>query len=364
MKILIADSYCEVNKDKTLSGHYIHYFRDMYRVLKTDHDITIGCSKEYKKSLTSEFPEMKFLLLKSNPSWDQKKRIIPRIKQYLNISKIIKKNYNVIILQSSDILYVSISIIINNKYINDKKIYLTIYNDFTNNLGFKNKIRMYIFNKAKKYLSGVITGSDLILKKYDIKGIVTTDYISRKIKGIFDSDNPLKYDILMLGIIFSFKNVEKVIELVMGTDLKVLIAGRFDSEERYNRVNYNTKNSSNITIINKYLSEIEYNEYINESRFVILPYDTTIVQSSGVYYEALINLKPVIVSNAPFFKDVEKIGIGYNYNNLPKDPTPILRDEEKYKNMQKRIYDYIVKIQEESEKKLLDYFRSEWREPK
>lgn len=223
---------------------------------------------------------------------------------------------------------------------------------------------MYIFNKAKKYLSGVITGSDLILKKYDIKGIVTTDYISRKIKGIFDSDNPLKYDILMLGIIFSFKNVEKVIELVMGTDLKVLIAGRFDSEERYNRVNYNTKNSSNITIINKYLSEIEYNEYINESRFVILPYDTTIVQSSGVYYEALINLKPVIVSNAPFFKDVEKIGIGYNYNNLPKDPTPILRDEEKYKNMQKRIYDYIVKIQEESEKKLLDYFRSEWREPK
>jgi len=91
MKILIADSYCEVNKDKTLSGHYIHYFRDMYRVLKTDHDITIGCSKEYKKSLTSEFPEMKFLLLKSNPSWDQKKRIIQESSNILILAKLLKR---------------------------------------------------------------------------------------------------------------------------------------------------------------------------------------------------------------------------------------------------------------------------------
>jgi len=267
-----------------------------------------------------------------------------------------------IIFQASSLPALLLSILsTRSKFIKGKKIFLTIYNDRISGKSMKDRVRRLLFCLAKKKISGIITGIPELADIYQIETLAIPDYFSRTPKGITEAESTFLYDIAQLGIVNEGKNIERVVEIFRDTDLKVAIAGRFNSNERYEEIRRSIRDYSNITLINKYLSEQEYFSILGGARFVALPYETNKFQSSGIYYEALLNLKPLLVSDAPFFRDVTAKGLGYKYDELPSNMTEFLRNEEKYLAMQKNIYNYISQIQNDSKDRILSFFREKIR---
>lgn len=62
--------------------------------------------------------------------------------------------------------------------------------------------------------------------------------------------------------------------------------------------------SSNLIIENIYLSDGEYSFVLSAAKFILLPYDLSYTyRASGVYFDALTFCKPVVYSEALFFRD-------------------------------------------------------------
>lgn len=354
--ILIADPYSSVNIDGKPSGHFVHFLRDMKNVLEENFSVSIACSEEYQKCLSGNF-----ITVPSNPSGDRLKGlsgvITWHIKPLVTARRLLRLDVSAIIFQATSLPGLLLAILsTRSKFTKRKRIFLTVYKDEVSGRNLKDRIRGLLLKFAKRRVSGVITGIQEVADAYKVKTLVVPDYFCRTPKSIAEAGNDFKYDIAQLGIINEGKNVEKIAGIFKDTDLKLVIAGRFDSRERYEAFRNSIRDYPNISLINKYLSEQEYQTILNESRFVVLPYETNKLQSSGVYYEALLNLKPVLVSNAPFFKDVTEKGLGYKYDELSSSMMKLLRNEEDYYALQKNIYSYISKIQNDSKDRILEFF--------
>ena len=357
--VLIADPYCSINNNGEPSGHYIHFFKDMKNVMEKDFTVIIACSEEYQKYLSGPF-----VTVPSNPSGDQLEKLssfsrlsVLNIKPITTIRRLLQLDVDAIIFQASSLPALLLSILTtSSKFTRGKRIFLTIYNDQISGKHIKDRTRRLLFFLAKKRISGIITGIPDLAEIYQIKTLAIPDYFSRTPEIITEAKSFFKYDIAQLGIVNEGKNVEKVAEIFKDTDLKLVIAGRFNSRERYEAFRNSIRDYPNISLINKYLADQEYQAILKESRFVVLPYETNKLQSSGVYYEALLNLKPVLVSNAPFFKDVTEKGLGYKYDELSSNIGDFLRNEDNYQALRKNIYDYISRIQNVSKDRILEFF--------
>lgn len=327
----------------------------MQNVLKDTFQIRLACSTEYQKYLSGDF-----LTVHSNPSADQMnflKRIRALANQFKTMRIILRHESDIIVLQAGFLPVILLTIgTIRKKYLINKKIYLTIYSDQISGPGFKSWIKRVLFKLCKKRLAGIITGIDQLGQLYGVPALIIPDYFGREVKEVPGQTKEFAYDVAMVGIISDEKDVEAVVDIFAGTELKVIIAGRFNSQERYRNLLKRLGKSSNISILNGYLDEDEYLSIIRNSRYIILPYKSKRLQSSGVYYDSLLQLRPLLVSDAPFFADVEKNGIGYRYSTLPAQMYTFLTDQKKYVALQRNIYSYITKIQEESKQKILDFF--------
>lgn len=351
--IIVADPFNRVNREGYPIGHYVNFYRDMHQVLSKKYRVIIACSKEYQQYISADY-----ITISSNQNIIST-NIFYKLKEYINvyrtIKRILKNKVNNIIFESSFFLIIIISIILSRT--NNKKIFLVTYIDYITGRSIKNRIKNILYKIAKNKISGIISSDNNISTQYKINTLIIPDYFGRKVCRNININKSYKYDICMLGVIRDkHKEVERIIELYYKTNIKLIIAGEFYDKNRYDDIITMSNKSDNIEIINRYITEEIYNNILEDSRFVILPYNTNKYQSSGIYYEALLKLKPLLVSSAPFFENVEKYGLGYNYNNLPQDPSELLRDMDIYRKLQNNIYEYIGKLQSESESKVLAFF--------
>lgn len=106
--------------------------------------------------------------------------------------------------------------------------------------------------------------------------------------------------------------LEKIIELDKNLEL--------DGVNIIIKSNKLVYNGNNVIIINNYLSEKEYINLINQSDFVLLPYNSTKWQYnyrvSGVFFDCITLEKPMIYFKTKFFKHINQkysnYGIGYD----------------------------------------------------
>ena len=113
----------------------------------------------------------------------------------------------------------------------------------------------------------------------------------------------------------------------------------------------------NVEIYNKYLTEDEYFYFLTNSKYIILPYKSEETRSSGIFYEALFNLKPLIVSNYSFFEKVKELNIGYQYIDTPRELFDRLDDDNHYNIMRKHIFEYITSCQKDVNKRIIEFFK-------
>ena len=88
-----------------------------------------------------------------------------------------------------------------------------------------------------------------------------------------------------------------------------------------------------------------------------LPYDPKAytLNSSGVFYDAIYHLKPVITSNTEFFKRVQENNLGYVYINSISESINILDDTKIYENYVNNIKNYVEKINKDNKNKLIEF---------
>lgn len=174
-----------------------------------------------------------------------------------------------------------------------------------------------LFKLVRRKIKGVICPNDLVGKAYEISYITVPDYImTEENKKVEQAE--YKYDFGMVGIMSMGKDIEDVIQSFSNTTYKVIIAGYFNNLQRYE--NFVKKSTSNITIINKYLTDEEYKNIVQSTKYMLLPYNKRYsAASSGVIYDILFNGRPLITRDFINFHFVKEYGVGAVYKDTLRE---------------------------------------------
>lgn len=278
------------NMKPSLMRKIIRYFELWLNNLKVYHKIKIISSK-YKKIIVN---------YSLNETFIQNYFLLKKLKKIKNLSLGItvhdalafSNNYSKLIMKTQeDILKFGDFYITHNHY--SKNILIDKYNIEAS--------RVYIYRFPLM---------DLNLIKKDIKvksnlNIETTHRSSSK-----------NIEILFIG----FLRIEKGVEFLINTwksfqaksyNINLKIVGRIP-----HNLKYDFKNLSNFELIEKYVNDNEFVEYINNSDYVILPYLSG--TNSGILSTVSSLMKPTIVSNIQMFAESEFVNkeLIFEANNI------------------------------------------------
>lgn len=319
-RIVIAD----ISSIKLNGNNFGHYGKVaiMYKKLfkSNDADVIIAGGPVYSsKTVESERIDLPYdFELECAKSKYQ--RLLMKIGSVINgISLFSKLNDDIVICQPYSFPSWMISILFSKR---KTDIYLIEYKDERHN-----RLNKFLYNFAKKRIKGIICPNDVVGKAYGLPYITVPDYIvtERKIR---DEQIVYKYDFGMVGIMSLGKDIDDVIQSFANTNYKVIIAGYFNDLQRYER--FVSRSTPNITIINKYLSDEEYDSILKSTKYMLLPYNEKYsAASSGVIFDILFNGRPLITRDFLNFHFVKEYGVGtlYTESIAELDYDTLLDDE-------------------------------------
>lgn len=138
---------------------------------------------------------------------------------------------------------------------------------------------------------------------------------------------PFAYDLLIWGAVLPYKGVAEFIEFAANSphmaDYKIMIAGKFQSAEYYDRCAQHK--SGNVSLVNGFIDEEELIALFAQSKYVLFTYASPSVLSSAALCKSLSFGKAVIAPNVGSFKELGKEGLIHTYNSFPE--LEILLDE-------------------------------------
>ena len=147
-------------------------------------------------------------------------------------------------------------------------------------------ILQWIYRQALKKIQGVIYTQKGLQIPHD-NTLWTPDYFYDK--KIYDKYRKMeKQDkVVCLGTMNRYKKLEELVEVFKEIPYQLEICGRFDDNERYQKLL--AMKSENIAITNTVLSEEEYYTKLGQAKYSILPYDMEQYtnRTSGVLLESL-----------------------------------------------------------------------------
>jgi beta-1,4-mannosyltransferase len=126
------------------------------------------------------------------------------------------------------------------------------------------------------------------------------------------------YDVLIWGSVSPYKGVREFTEFNFAShkmhSQKILIAGKFASEEFYNTIaGYK---EDNLELINKVIEENELMDLFAKSRYIVFCYRSASVLSSAALCKTLSYGKTIVGPNIGSFKELGKKGLIYTYDTL------------------------------------------------
>lgn len=305
-KVIIAD-IVSLKKDNKIFGHYGKVATMYHELLKEKADVYIAGGPVYEKQFKSLNNIIRLNYDTPIGNHSKFKKMKYKYFSVINgVNLINNSTDSIIIFQPYSIVVISLVLIFSN--ISNNKIYLISYKNELNS-----KFKKWIFKLIKSKVSGIIHSQKKLSTYYQLPSIVVPDYIYTNQNIVTVTDIP-QYDFGVVGIMSEGKDIEGVIKRFSNTDYKVLIAGFFEDKTRFNKLNQ--IKTDNITIIDKYLDDKEYEKCISNIKYIILPYkDYYKNATSGVIYDILFKMKPVIAPNYDVFKFIEENEIGVLYSN-------------------------------------------------
>lgn len=344
MKKLIIADITTLTENNKLYGHFPKVAQEYNDILCNKFDCYISGGKTYSNYFDMcNYIKLPFYI-KFNQNKSKIKKIFVKFKELINALCVLNIDSDIVIFQSYSELPIFLALYMKKKC--NKKIYMIQYQK-----GLKSKITRRIYNKVRYKINGIITSSDEVGKFYSNNYIVIPDYFPRTDLSN-NKDEKQKYDFTILGTISEGKDYENIINVLKNTGYRVRIAGKFFDRERYNLLKKSA--TKNIEFIDKYLTDEEYEKYIYETKYIVLPYKSQYEnKSSGVVLDAIYRKKPVIASDLSSFKFIEKYELGLLYRNSFSEVLERI-DEKKYKIFKENINRF-VKEKEIEKDKLIEF---------
>lgn len=299
--VVIAD-ISSIKMNNTIYGHYGKVAR-MYLNLLGKNARAAGGPVYKNRFADSERVDLPydFELSSMGTKKGRRRFKIYSIKNGIHLFKTVKNS--VIVCQPYSFLSWMTAILLTKKR---NKIYLIEYRN-----ELDKKLNRILFKLAKRKIDGVLCPNDKVGRTFGLPYLVLTDYIYDKTEMPPHSENA-KYDFGVIGIMSRDKDVADVVKTFTGTDYKVLIAGHFGGRKDEVCGQY----TDNITVVDKYLTNEEYEQAFSDSDCIVLPYgDAYKNQSSGVIFDVLFRAKPVITKDFESFGFVKDSGAGVLYNH-------------------------------------------------
>ena len=188
---------------------------------------------------------------------------------------------------------------------------------------------------AKKKIKGLICPNKIVGSAYGVPYLSIPDYLyiesTRKKKISFYEK---KYDFMSIGRIVNDKGITETAKAFRDTRHSFLIAGKPDESFDVNSLLAVAAANDRMHVSLEYLSENDFNNYIDQSRYCILNYRGTYAErSSGVVLDTLFKGIPVIGRRCRALQFIEDYGLGILYDDINTfDFSSILKESvwEKY----------------------------------
>ena len=260
--------------------------------------------------------------------------------------------YTNIILTSPSIY--SLPIILLAKLFNFKVLYLLHEPFLTRNDLYSKFVNIY--NRIVVMVSSdIIVLSDFALnvsnKMFPSKNIIKINYPSGN--SNFLNKKTRKY-ISFIGNLSDNKRLDIFIELAKKSNHEFLIAGSGNFDKYKNEIE-----KYNIKFINKFLSQKEYDGFMQQSLFVILPYESS--TQSAVLFDSLRNRTPVISTDCGSFKEFiihNQTGYVFNIKDFIPNALNVLNvsNKSKVENLSNNCLEFFNKELSDShfEKKIIN----------
>lgn len=323
-KIFISDIRSNINNGKSI-GHFIPVAK-MYQKIFQQENVVVAGGPIYRKY----FDNSKLLSLPYNISGTS---LLDKIKTMKNCIRLFNAaKGNTIILQQSSVITSFIGILL--FYHSKSKLYLIQYS----NECLKSKIGKLLYNLIRNKIDGIICSSEELGKMFKVPYCVVPDYIYTENKEICKEYDKLKYDFCILGRIAPEKGIIESAQKLVKTKYRVLIAGRPQTQDLANELRRICSSANNIDLILDYISDEQYIQYLNQSKYALLNYQQAYSErSSGVVFDMLFSGVPVIGKECFALDFIRKENLGYLYSSLDNFSPELV--------MQKELYNqYIINI--------------------
>ena len=207
-------------------------------------------------------------------------------------------------------------------------------------------IHKLIFKFAKRKIKGLLCPFKKIGEKFKIPYLVISDYLYTGITHQTSNPNinsDYEYDFSIVGRISPEKGVVEVIERMANTSYKVLVAGKTQNNKLKSEIEKAALGASNIELRLEFISDIDYYNYIHQSRYCILNYQGAYTndRSSGVVLDTIYNGVPVIGHRCRALQFIENKGLGFLYDDIANFDFSSIMKNTFYVDCKKSIGNYI-----------------------
>ncbi len=214
-------------------------------------------------------------------------------------------------------------------HINDDIVYRRKYSK-----KLKSRVKQFLFFKS---LANPCTKKLYLLNNISLVSSLNKDYQSSKVENLTDPVLDLKSffnsvktketkgltKFVHIGLLSERKGTEELILALKNIPssyrdkFEIIIAGKADEpyfellQDKADLIQ-NETGFTNLTLLNKFLTYNELNDYFNSADFIILPYKLT-EMSSGIVGHAINYNKPLIVPDTGFYKQlIEQHQVGFS----------------------------------------------------
>jgi len=338
-RILMCNYNCMCDSQKNVVGHTLKVTREYAKMLSSDFDIellgaeTLIDAISLKDSIPIENlferrTSLPYQIYVDKP-FTLKRRLEDKLGMFKNIKKCLSEgttnsDSNILFFYQVDFFFFLYLFTHHIKKRNCKLCCLIYHQDFTG--GMLAPVLQFVYRKALRKVDGVIYTQkghpvdhsnvcwmpDYLYdkEKYDLyKSYGKSVQIDRTV------DKPMA---VALGTMNRYKQLEELIECFPTENISLRIIGRFDDEERFERLrdsvanDLNDKGLKDIVIENRVLVDEKYYGLLAKATYSIMPYDMNqyVNRTSGVLQESIF-MDCIPIAPSLLLEQNELPGVGY-----------------------------------------------------
>lgn len=304
--IIIADLRSNCSYKGISTGHYIPVAKMYLELFKKECNVFVAGGPVYENSFSTDC----FIKLPFNVSGDS---FYHKLKLFCNSICLFTKakGRTIILQQSSDVTtHLALALF----YWGGSRLFMIRYSCH----GIDSVLKRFIYTLCRYKIDGIICPDQRVADAYQRPHVFVPDYIYvPKANAISSSPfSDKKYDFCMVGRISEEKGIVEIAEILAKRKYKTIIAGKPQTQELADKLCQICQNSFNIELVLDYISDEQYHQYLNDSKYTILNYKGEYSErSSGVVFDTLFAGAPVIGCRCKALQFIETSNVGYIYES-------------------------------------------------